>query len=94
MKAVSARSRCEIRARPSASGERLTMSAAQCTKVVGHTIQVVAVGRELRAGIVLGNIRSAAYARGKWSRHVVREVKALQGEVDTGLNLLRKVPFH
>jgi hypothetical protein len=79
-------------------GKALTMPAAQAPHMIGDTIELVPVWRNLGAGVVGRNGEPSvqlplvcAWGQRRW--HVVRQIEAFQREVDRGLNLIGEWSF-
>ena len=68
----------------------LTMPGAQCSEMIRYRIQIIPVRRELAPRVVRRKLRYAASTRRERRRHVVRQVQALQRELDEGLDLVRE----
>lgn len=72
---------------------KLTMPGAQRSEVVGHPIQVIPIWRKLTPRVIRRGLRAAANPRWQWRRHVIRQVQALQRELDERLDLVRERPL-
>jgi hypothetical protein len=74
------------------------MTAAETPKVIGHGIEIIPVGGQLRPW-VFGRYRVWAiqYAfvdtRRERGRHIVSQVQCLHGKIDKGINLIRPPAF-